>query len=203
MFSQLPLLRSLRILRVPNAAIPSILACLPNLIALDAGYYRQCGNYDLPLTPLPHLQQLTIQACSQDASGFDELWNWTCSLIPHEGSLQSFSLMFSKIAIPLSFITRLIRSHGCSLTQFHVGSAQVTPEVLIYLCRDCPALAMLGCSVASLDMVRQVLSIPSAITKCLLANDRKSCRTRQEPSYTPVCLVPDPSWCLWFRGYGT
>ena len=34
--------------------------------------------------------------------------------------------------------------------------------------------------------------IPNTITKCLLANDRKSYRTRQQPSYTPVSLV-DPS----------
>ena len=197
-FSQFPLLQNLRILGVASTAIPSIITCLPNLIALDMDYQRH-GSYPLPSMPLPHLQQLTIRANSVDASGLVELWNWTCSLIPHEGSLQSFSLVSFTIVIPLPFITRLICRHGRSLTQFCVGSAQVTPEVMTYLCRDCPALASLECSVVNLDMVRQVFSIPSAITKCLLANDRKSYRARQEPSYTPVCLV-DPSLC---RGYGT
>ena len=201
MFSQLPLLQNLQISGVPSTAIPSIMACLPKLIVLDTDYHiQQHGNYHLPSTPLPHLQWLTIRVSSEDASGADELWNWTCSLIPHEGSLQSFSLMSFTITTPLSFVTRLIRRHGWSLTQFRVGLVQVALEVLIYLCRDCPDLALLECSVARVDTVRlEVLSIPSAITKRFLANDRKSYRTRQEPPYTPVCLV-DPSWC---HGYGT
>jgi len=190
-FSQLPLLQNLQISGVPSTAIPSIMACLPNLIALDTNY-EQHGNYHLPSTPLPHLQRLRIQARSVDASESGDLWNWLCSLIPHEASLQSFSLT-SKFAIPLSFVTRLIRRHGQSLTQFHVF-ARVTPEVLVYLGRNCLALTSLVCSVASADMVRQVLSIPSVITKRLLANDRKSYRTRQEPSYSPVHLV-DRNWC--------
>ncbi|KIM66131.1 hypothetical protein SCLCIDRAFT_1211367 [Scleroderma citrinum Foug A] len=150
-FSQFPLLQNLRILGVASTAIPSIITCLPNLIALDMDYQRH-GNYPLPSMPLPHLQQLTIRANSVDASGLVELWNWTCSLIPHEGSLQSFSLVSFTIVIPLPFITRLICRHGRSLTQFCVGSAQVTPEVMTYLCRDCPALASLECSVVNLDM---------------------------------------------------
>jgi len=156
-FSQLPLLQNLQILGVPSAAIPSIMACLPNLIALDTDY-RPHGNYHLPSTPLPHLQQLTIRASSVNAPGADELGDWTCSLTPHEGSLQSFSLVSFEIAISLSFVTRLIRRQGWSLTQFRVGSAQVTPEVLIYLCRDCPDLALVECSVPGVDMVGQVFS---------------------------------------------
>ena len=97
--------------------------------------------------------------------------------------------MSFEIEIPLSFITRLIRRHGRSLTEFCVDSAYITPEALTYLCRDCLALVLLECSIESGDTVRQVLSIPSAITKHLLANDRKSYRTCQEPSYTPVHLV--------------
>ena len=112
-FSQLPLLQSLRIWGVPSTAIPSIMACLPNLIVLDTDYL-QYGNYPFPSTPLPHLQQLTIRTSPLPASGSDELWNWTCSLIPHEGSLQSFSLVSFEIEIPLSFITRLIRRHGAA-----------------------------------------------------------------------------------------
>jgi len=196
-FSHLPLLRTLRILGVPRAAIPSIMACLPNLIALDTDYEPH-GNYHSPSTPLPRLQQLMIRVNSVDASGVDELWNWTCSLIPHEGSLQSFSLVTFEIVVPLSFVTRLIRRHGLSLTQFCVV-AQVTPEVLTYLCCECPDLALLKCSVPMVDMVRQVLTIPSALTNRLLANDYKSYRTRQEPSYTPVSHV-DPRWCC---GYGS
>ena len=185
-FSQLPLLQNLQILGVLSAAIPSIMACLPNLIALDTDF-RPHGNYHFPSTPLPHLQQLTIRVNLIDASKVDELWNWTCSLIPHEGSLQFFSLVSFEVevAIPMSFATRLIRRHGLSLTQFRVV-ALVTPEVLTYLCRECPDLALLECSVESVDMVRQVLSIPSAIKNRSLANDRKSYRTRQEPSYTPL-----------------
>ena len=174
------------------------MACLPNLIVLDTDYLEH-GNYPLPSTPLPHLQRLSIQAKTVDDLVSDALWDWTSSLVPHEGSLQSLSLVSFEISIPPAFITCLIRRHGWSLTQFCVGSAQVTTEVMIYLCRDCPALAILECSVASLDMVCQALSIRSAFTKCLLANNRKSYRTCQEPLVTPVCLV-DPSWC---RGYGT
>ena len=191
MFSQLPLLQNLRILPVQSAAIPLIMTCLPNLITLDTDY-RHHKNYHFPSTLLPRLQQLTIRAGSVDASGSDELWNWTCSLIPHEESLQSFSLVSKDIAISLSFVTRLIRGHGRSLTKFCVGSARVTPEVMIYLCRNCPALVLLECSIASFDLVRQVLSIPNAIMKPLLANDRQSYRTCQEPWYTPAHVV-DPS----------
>jgi len=183
------------------------MACLPNLVALGVGYPQYQNHdqphesYHLPSTPLPHLQQLMIQTAFFDVSDADELWNWTCSLIPHEGSLQSFSLeSHTEIVIPLSFVTRLIRRHGWSLTQFRSGFAQATPEVLIYLCRNCPNLALLGCPVVSVDMVRQVLSIPSAVTNCLLASDRKSYRTRQEPSYIPMCLV-DPSWCRGYHAY--
>ena len=171
------------------------MACLPNLTTLDTDY-REQGSYQLPSTSLPHLQQLTIRARYSYAT--DELWNRTYSLIPHEGSLQSFSLMSNDIAIPLSFVTRLIRGHGWTLTQFRAGSAQVPAEVMIYLCRDCPALVLLECSVVRLDLVRQVLSNPSAITKRLLANDRQSYRTCQEPLYTPAHPM-DPSW---FRGDG-
>ena len=185
-FSQLPLLQNLRISGVPSTAIPLIMACLPNLIELDTDYLQD-GNYPLPSMPLPRLQKLTIRPNSATTSVSD-VCNWACSLIPHEGPLQSFTLSFT-ITIPLSFVTHLICRHGRSLTEFCVGFAQVTPEVLTYLCRNCPALELLKCSVPNSDMVRQVLSIPSAITKRLLANNRKSYRTRQEPSDTPVCLV--------------
>lgn len=157
-FTQLPLLQDLRVKGIPSAAMPSIMACLPNLISLDTEY-EQHGNYRLPSTPLPRLQRLTIRTSSVDVFGPDKLWLWTCSLIPHEGSLQSFSLesfaIQGQIAIPLAFVTRLIRRHGRSLTQFRVGIAQVAPEALVYLCLDCPALESLECSVASADVVRQ------------------------------------------------
>jgi len=195
MFSQLPLLQTLRISGVPSASIPSIMACLPNLVGLSVDY----ESYHLPSTPLPHLQRLVVTTTLLDDSGTDELWNWTCSLIPHEGSLQSFSLLSYKFTIPLSFVTRLIRRHGQSLTHFRADTAQVSHEVLVYLCRDCPALELLECSVASADVVRQVVYLPSVIGKRLLANDCKSYRTCQEPSCNPLYLV-DPSWC---HGYGT
>ena len=166
-FSQLPLLRSLRIWGVPSTAIPSIMACLPNLIALETDYQEQ-GNFPFPSTPLPHLQQLTIVRPTPSSLcdfGTDELWNWTSSLIPHEGSLQSFSLVSFEIAIPLSFIACLVHGHGWSLTEFCVDSAYITPEALTYPCRDCLALVLLKCSMESSDVVRQVLSILSAITK--------------------------------------
>ena len=195
-FSQLPLLQDLRVNGIPSAAIPSIMACLPKLIALDTEY-QQHGNYHLPSTPLPHLQRLTIRTSSVDVLGPEQLWNWICSLIPYEGSLLSFSLgsfaIQGLIAIPLSFVTRLIRRHGQSLTRFRVGIAQVTHEALVYLCRDCPALASLECSVASANVVRQVVYLPSIITKRLLGNDRKSYRTRQESLHTPVIRLVDTS----------
>jgi len=174
--------------------MPSIMACLPKLIALDTEYQKP-GNYHLPSTPLPRLQRLTIRMSSVDVFGPEQLWNWTCSLIPHEGSLLSFSLgsfaIQGQIAIPLSFVTRLIRRHGQSLTWFRVGTAQVTPEALVYLCRDCLALTSLECSVASANVVRQVVYFASVILKRLLGNDRKSYRTRQEPSHTPVIRLVD------------
>jgi len=157
-FSQLPLLQTLQISGVPSTVIPSIMACLPNLIALDTNYYERHGNYPLPSTPLPRLQWLTIRAGSVDDCRADELWDWTRSLIPHKGSLQSFSLVSFDITTSLAFVTRLIRRHGQSLTQFRVGLAPVTPEVLIYLCSNCPGLALLQCSVVGVDTVGQALS---------------------------------------------
>ncbi|KIM66140.1 hypothetical protein SCLCIDRAFT_1152588, partial [Scleroderma citrinum Foug A] len=153
-FSQLPLLRSLRIWGVPSIAIPSIMACLPNLIVLEMDYQEQ-GNFPFPSTPLPHLQQLTIvQPTSSSLCDFgtDELWNWTSSLIPHEGSLQSFSLVSFEIVIPLSFIACLVHGHGWSLTEFCVDSAYITPKALTYPCRNCLALVLLKCSMESSDV---------------------------------------------------
>ncbi|KAG6329402.1 hypothetical protein ID866_9686 [Astraeus odoratus] len=154
-FSQLPLLQELRLKDAPSAAIPSIMACLPKLIALDTEYHSQ-GNSRSSSKSLPRLQRLTIRTSSVDVLGPERLWSWTCSLIPHEGSLQSFSLssfaVQGQIAIPHAFIARLIRMHGTTLKQFTVGEAQVDYDSLVYLCNSCRSLESLECTVASPDV---------------------------------------------------
>lgn len=148
-FLQLPLLRDLRVRGVPSAAIPSIMACLPKLTALDTDYNGR-GKYRSPHVPLPSLRSLTVQASSVDVLGPDQLWRWISSLIPHGESLQSFSLasfaVQGQIAIPHPFIIRLIRLHGKSLKRFTVAAAEITPDALLYLSRDCPLLEELECS---------------------------------------------------------
>ncbi|KIJ66011.1 hypothetical protein HYDPIDRAFT_151768 [Hydnomerulius pinastri MD-312] len=161
-FMKLSLLQDLRLKGAPSAAIPSIMACLPNLIALDAEYLGS-GNYRAPLTPLPALQRLTVRTGSLDVLGPEQLWTWTRSLIPHRGSLQSFTLnsfaVHGQMSIPRPFLVSLTGRHGESLKELVAGVAQLTLASISLLCAKCPALETLVCSVASPD----VASIARAI----------------------------------------
>ncbi|KAF9228477.1 hypothetical protein BS17DRAFT_793184 [Gyrodon lividus] len=154
-FLKLPLLRDLRLKGVPSAAIPAIMACLPNLIALDTEYLGS-GNYRVPSTPLPALQQLTVRSGSVDVLGPEQLWTWTRSLLPHLGSLQSFTLnsfaVHGQMTIPLAFIVSLASSQRNSLREFVAGVAQLTLDSVSHLCLNCPILETLACSVASPDV---------------------------------------------------
>jgi hypothetical protein len=155
-FMKLPLLQELCLKGAPSAAIPAIIACLPNLIALDTEYLGS-GNYRLPLTPLPRLQRLTVQTGSVDIDGPQKLWTWMRILLPHQQTLKSFTLnafaVHGQITIPRPFIVNLTGRHGKSLQDFAVGVAQLTLETVSYMCSTCPRLATLECSVASPDVV--------------------------------------------------
>ncbi|KAG1781999.1 hypothetical protein EV702DRAFT_1239159 [Suillus placidus] len=154
-FMKLPLLQELCLKGAPSAAIPAIIACLPNLIALDTEYLGS-GNYRTPLTPLPRLQRLTVQAGSVDIDGPQKLWTWMRILLPHQQTLKSFTLnafaVHGQITIPRPFIVNLTGRHGKSLQDFAVGVAQLTLETVSYMCSTCPQLATLECSVASPDV---------------------------------------------------
>lgn len=154
-FMKLPLLQELCLKGAPSAAIPAIIACLPNLIALDTEYLDS-GNYRTPLTPLPRLQRLTIQTGSVDIDGPQKLWTWMRILLPHQQTLKSFTLnafaVHGQITIPRPFIVNLTGRHGKSLQDFAVGVAQLTLETVSYMCSTCPQLTTLECSVASPDV---------------------------------------------------
>jgi hypothetical protein len=153
---KLPFLQDLCLKGAPSAAIPAIMACLPNLIALDTEYFCS-GNYRPPLTPLPRLQRLTVRTGSLDVLGPQQLWTWMRALVPHQQTLKSFTLnafaVHGQMAIPRPFIVSLTRGHGGSLQEFAVGVAQVTLEAVSYICLTCPQLESLQCSVASPDVV--------------------------------------------------
>ncbi|KAG1746389.1 hypothetical protein EDB19DRAFT_355896 [Suillus lakei] len=154
-FMKLPLLQELCLKGAPSAAIPAIIACLPNLIALDTEYLGS-GNYRTPPTPLPRLQRLTVQTGSVDIDGPQKLWTWMRILLPHQQTLKSFTLnafaVHGQITIPRPFIVNLTGRHGKSLQYFAVGVAQLTLETVSYMCSTCPQLASLECSVASPDV---------------------------------------------------
>ncbi|KAG9312161.1 hypothetical protein JVU11DRAFT_7451 [Chiua virens] len=155
-FLKLPLLRDLKLRGVPSAAIPAIIGCLPNLIALDTEYLGS-GNYRVPSTPLPALEQLIVRTESVDILGPDLLWTWTRSLLPHVGSLKSFTLnsfsVSGRMAIPWPFVVFLTTKQGQSLEELSVGIALLNLDSLSQLCLKCPSLSTVHCTVASPDVV--------------------------------------------------
>ncbi|KAG2065242.1 hypothetical protein BDR04DRAFT_1083367 [Suillus decipiens] len=163
-FMRLPLLQELCLKGAPSTAIPAIIACLPNLIALDTEYLG-FGNYRTPLTPLPRLQRLTVHTGSVDIDGPQNLWTWMRILLPHQQTLKSFTLnafaVHGQITIPRPFIRNLTDRHGKSLQDFAVGVAQLTLEIVSYMCSTCPQLATLECSVASPDVDSIIKAIES------------------------------------------
>ncbi|KAN0081359.1 hypothetical protein V8E55_008983 [Tylopilus felleus] len=155
-FLKLPLLRELTLKGVPSAAIPAIMECLPNLTSLDTEYLGS-GNYRVPTTPLPALQQLTVRTGSVDIHGPDRLWTWTRTLLPHLRSLKSFTLnsfsVFGRMAIPWPFIIFLTTKQAESLEEFIImGAAMLNLDSLSQLCLKCPALKTVDCTVASPDV---------------------------------------------------
>ena len=153
---KLPLLRELQLKGVPSAAIPAIMGCLPNLVALDTEYLGY-GNYRVPSTPLPALEQLTVRTGSVDVLGPARLWTWTRSLLPHVGSLKSFTLnsfsIHGRMAIPWPFVVFLATKQGQSLEELIIGAATLNLDSLSRLCLKCPALKTVHCTVASPDVV--------------------------------------------------
>lgn len=132
------------------------MGCLPNLVALDMEYLGS-GNYRVPSTPLPALEHLTVRAGSVDILGPDRLWTWTRSLLPHVGSLKSFTLhsfsVYGRVAIPWPFIVFLATKQGQSLEELTVGAVMLNLDSLSQLCLKCPALRTIHCTVASPDVV--------------------------------------------------
>ena len=131
--------------------------CLPNLTSLDTEYLGS-GNYRVPTTPLPALQQLTVRTGSVDIHGPDRLWTWTRTLLPHLRSLKSFTLnsfsVFGRMAIPWPFIIFLTTKQAESLEEFIImGAAMLNLDSLSQLCLKCPALKTVDCTVASPDVV--------------------------------------------------
>ena len=132
------------------------MGCLPNLVALDTEYLGS-GNYRVPSTPLPALEQLTVRTGSVDILGPDRLWTWTRSLLPHTGSLKSLTLnsfsVYGRIAIPWPFIVFLATKQGQSFQELISGDALLNLDSLSLLCLKCPALKTVHCTVASPDVV--------------------------------------------------
>jgi len=161
-FMKLPLLQDLTLKGAPSAAMLAIMACLPNLIALDTEYlYLGSGNYRTSLAPLPRLQRLTVRTGSLDVLGPLELWTWMRALVPHQQTLKSFTLnafaVNGQMSIVRPFIVSLTTGHGRSLQEFAVGVAHVALETVSYICSACPQLETLECSVASPDVVSRPL----------------------------------------------
>ena len=163
---KLPLLRQLKLKGVPSPAIPAIMGCLPNLVALDTEYLGS-GNYRVPSTPLPALEQLTVRTGSVDILGPDRLWTWTRSLLPHVGSLRSFTFnsfsVYGRIAIPWPFVVFLTTKQGQSLQELIARIALLNLDALSQLCLKCPALRTIHCAVASPDVVR----LSSHVFECM------------------------------------
>ena len=164
---KLPLLRELSLKGVPSAAIPAIMGCLPNLVALDTEYLGS-GNYRVPSTPLPALEQLTVRTGSVDVLGPDRLWTWTRSLLPHVGSLKSFTLnsfsIYGRMAIPWPFVVFLATKQGQSLEELIIGVAMLSLDSLSQLCLKCCALETVHCTVASPDVV----GLSPRVARCML-----------------------------------
>lgn len=163
-FMKLPLLRELKLKGVPSAAIPAIMGSLPNLTALDTEYSGS-GNYHLPSTPLPALEQLTVRTGSVDIFGPDRLWTWTRSLLPYVGSLKSFTLnsfsVYGRMAIPWPFIIFLATKQGQSLEELIIGTAMLNLDSLSQFCLKCPVLRTVDGTVASPDVV----SLPRVVKR--------------------------------------
>ncbi|EIW80558.1 hypothetical protein CONPUDRAFT_105602 [Coniophora puteana RWD-64-598 SS2] len=154
-FMKMPMLQDLRLKGAPSAAIPAIVACLPSLVALDTEYLSP-GIYRSPLTPLPRLKRLTVRTGSLDVLGPQSLWPWTNALIPHQGTLETFTLssfaVHGQMPVNPAFMNRLIEKHGSSLRDFNVGMTQLTLDMVHSLCLKCRELRALVCSVASPDV---------------------------------------------------
>lgn len=133
-FSQLPLLRQLRLKGATSSAVSHIVARLPLLELLDTEYIAPSHTsstyadlHALPAslldasTEFPRLRSLTIRTFSissalslrpqeEDATTEEHLWSWILSLVPTR-SLRSFALnAFSThgiLWIPRSFVERM------------------------------------------------------------------------------------------------
>ena len=159
--SQLPRLRVLNLKGAPSAAIPDILASLPNLQALDTEFLgsgilrRRPADLDEEAA-LPRLRRLTVRTSSVDLQGPQRLWVWLRQLIPRP-SLEAFVLnAFStqgQTTIPRHFLLALAHTHGGTLKSFLVNMTQLTLEDIECLCTLFPRLEALSCAVASPDPV--------------------------------------------------
>jgi hypothetical protein len=154
--SQVPLLRELRLRGAPSAAIPTLLAYLPNLITLDTEFLGS-GIYRLSNMPLPRLVNLTVRTSSLDSMGPQKLWFWIRQLLPYT-SLESFTLNAFSVqghtSVPRSFILDLASTHSATLKEFMVNMTELTLGDIKYLCMMFPGLEHLACSVASPHVVR-------------------------------------------------
>lgn len=143
------------------------MGCLPNLTSLDTEYLGS-GNYRVPSTPLPALEQLTVRTGSVDILGPDRLWTWTRSLLPHAGSLKSLTLnsfsVYGRVAIPWPFVVFLATKQGRSLEELIIGAAMLNLDSLSQLCLKCPALRTVHCTMASPDVV----SLPDIVRRMVM-----------------------------------
>jgi hypothetical protein len=150
-----PLLQELRLRGAPFAAIPTLLAYLPNLKTLDVEFLGS-GIYRPSNMPLPRLSNLIVRTSSMDSLEPQELRHWIRLLLPYP-SLESFTLnAFSvqgHIDISRGFIVDLANTHKTTLREFMVNTTQLTLQDIKYLCRMFPKLERLACTVASPGVV--------------------------------------------------
>lgn len=133
MFSQLTLLRQLRLKGATSFAVSLIVAHLPLLELLDTEYiatqHSSSAYADLhllptpllsPRTEFPNLKSLTIRTFSvssaispfpqEDAAREEHLWSWILSLVPTR-SLTAFTLnafsTYGVLCIPRSFVEHM------------------------------------------------------------------------------------------------
>ena len=177
------------------------MGCLPNLVALDTEYLGS-GNYRVPSTPLPALEQLTVRTGSVDVLGPDRLWTWTRSLLPHVGSLKSFTLnsfsVYGRMAIPWPFVVFLATKQGQSLEELIIGVAMLSLDSLSQLCLKCCALETVHCTVASPDVV----GLSPRVVRCMLMLtshspeiNRQSHKQRKLPPHPQSRSHVDREWC--------
>ncbi|THH27811.1 hypothetical protein EUX98_g6379 [Antrodiella citrinella] len=145
-------LRNLRHVQIrrPNAFAFSVLEALPNLESMDTQYTAtRTETSTRPFTA--SLEHLTIQTDVPIGSLAAHLWKLIMQLVP-KCSLESFEIRTSttRIGVTSDFVRELTEIHGATLKSFSVGYMYMDASDIAHLCKICPKLEYLACSVHAL-----------------------------------------------------